>query len=243
MLVLHLTARCSVLRVALCAEPLAPVVWGALRRAFPTALGCVLMPNHLHLIAVEPSGEIAVTKLRAVMSGVRRSVAGKGLVWERAPAPVAVPDAFHLLRQLRYVALNPARAGLIDDPLAWMWSTHRDVGGAVVDPWVRAETIARRLGQSLHEFARTHHGYVSADPTVRVDGTPFPVAASPSRIAEHPLGTIAAAARAATRASAIDIRRRTPAPIRGGWPGASAADREGATIRVGWPRHLGRIVG
>ena len=211
MLVFHLTARCSVARVALSAEPLAPLLWRGLRRAFPAALGAVLMPNHLHLIAVEPSAEIALAKLRAVMSGVRRSTSGGEFVWERAPAPVLVPDALHLQRQLRYLALNPSRAGLVTDPLEWVWSTHRDVVGAVIDPWVRAETIARMLGRSLDDFAPWQHAYISGDPSVQVDGTPPPLEARPSALSAFPLGAIAAAAGAAMRASAAEVRRRSPA--------------------------------
>lgn len=210
MLVFHMTARCSVARAALSSEPLAPLAWRALRRAFPGALGAVLMPNHLHLIAVEPSAEVALAKLRAVMSGVRRSTSGGKLVWERAPAPVLVPDAFHLQRQLRYLALNPSRAGLVADPLEWVWSTHRDVIGAVIDPWVRAETIARRLGRALDDFALWQHTYVSADPSVHIDGTPLPLEALRSALSAFPLGVIASAARAATRASAAEVCRRSP---------------------------------
>ena len=168
------------------------------------------MPNHLHLIAVEGSAEIALAKLRAVMSGVRRSAAGRGLLWEQAPPPPAIPDAFHLQRQLRYLALNPSRAGLVRDPLEWMWSTHRDVIGAIAEPWVRSETVARRLGKPLEGFGSWQHAYVSGDPTVSLDGTPFPTAAKSTRCAEHSLREIAAAASAATRAYEIDVRRRTP---------------------------------
>lgn len=211
MLVFHLTARCSVARVALSAEPLAPLVWRGLRRAFPGALGAVLMPNHLHLLVVEPSAEIALSKLRAVMSGVRRSTPGGELAWERAPAPVPVPDAFHLQRQLRYLALNPCRAGLVTDPLEWVWSTHRDVVGAVIDPWVRVEAIARRLGRPLDDFGLWQHAYVSGDPSVRIDGTPPPVEARRSALSAFPLGAVAAAARAAMRAGAAEVCRRSPA--------------------------------
>ena len=207
----HLTARCSRWETPLCSAAIAPTIWRTLRHAFPAALGCVLMPNHFHLVAAEASAEAALEKLRAVISGVRRSTVGRALQWERTSLPSVIPDRSHLRRQLRYVALNPCRAGLASDPLAWLWSTHRDLVGAVVEPWVATEAVARALQTSAIGFGARHHAYVSSDPSVAVDGTPFPIAATASARDAYPLDTILSAARAATRASPEAIRTRTPA--------------------------------
>jgi len=118
-----------------------------------------------------------------------------------------------LRRELRYVALNPCRDDLVRCPLAWPWSTHRDIVGACVDPWVTADRLARVLDAPQHGFAARHHAYVSGDPHAAVDGTPFPIAAPPTNLPSIPLRTIAEAVASAmrTRVAAIRERGRTRA--------------------------------
>ena len=74
---------------------------------------------------------------------------------------------------MRYTVLNPSRAGIVDDPLSWPWSTHRDVVGAIADPWVTAERLGAALGSRMAS-AQDIHAYVSGDPSVAIAGTPFP---------------------------------------------------------------------
>ncbi|MCC6521496.1 MAG: hypothetical protein IT373_02435 [Polyangiaceae bacterium] len=188
-------------------DAIAPRLWRGLRLALPAALGAVLMPDHLHVVSLAAGSDAARLSLVRVLSGLRRS---KGLCaevrWETVPPPAQVPDAHHALRQVRYVALNPCRAGLAADPLAWPWSTHRDAVGAIADPWVTQERLAAVLGRPVAGLAAWFHRYVSADPSVHVAGTHPPVAAGPRLLADEPLSVIATAAAAASRAYVADIR-------------------------------------
>jgi len=120
--------------------------------------------------------------------------------------------------------LNPCRDGLVRDPLAWPWSTHRDAVGAVAEPWVTAATLARELARPRNGFEGWLHRYVSADPSVAVTGTPFPVVAPASRLTTFPLLDIARAAAAATRAQPADIC----------WPGATRDLFLRLAARDGW---------
>jgi hypothetical protein len=52
---------------------------------------------------------------------------------------------------------------LVNDPLAWAFSTHRDALGLAIPP-------ARRRVPQPARF----HAYVSGDPSVRPEGTPLP---------------------------------------------------------------------
>lgn len=138
-------------------------LYRVLGRAFPGMVALCVMPNHVHLLLAHGEG---LSALRAVMSAFARWRAGhrdevSGPVWERAPEPEPVsPD--QEARVLRYVHLNPCRRGLVDDPLAWPLSTHRELVGVVP-------------GTAMpHPRPAWLHQYVSSDPTVRVDGTPLP---------------------------------------------------------------------
>jgi hypothetical protein len=120
---------------------------------------------------------------------------------------------------VRYVLLNPCRpwtcAGtrlrLVSDPLSWPWSTLRDVIGATAEPWIDAQRLQGALEWTPRDFARRFHGYVSSDPSVRIEGTPFPETALPCAVPAEPLAHIADAVLCATRLSRDALRVRGPA--------------------------------
>ncbi|HEY3355432.1 MAG TPA: hypothetical protein VGQ83_19435 [Polyangia bacterium] len=184
--------------------------WNRLRAAFPEALGAMLMPDHPHLILDVDDIDAARRRLAAVLGGLTRSPAcGCGTpMFRPVPAARAIADVRHLRRTVRYLALNPCREGLCRDPLSWLWSTHRDVIGAVVDPWVTAARLADALRLPRRGFAVAHHAYISGDPSVDLSGTPFPRPAPASAIPIVALGVVRQAVALALRGSVEDVGLR-----------------------------------
>lgn len=139
-------------------------LWASLARAFPEQEASCLMPDHVHLVLphADPGARLA-----RVMSGYarwrNRHRRARGPVWATHPAPEAISDRDHLRRTVRYVHLNPCRARLVTDPLAWPFSTHRDRVGFAAPPVVAAVPDPPRF-----------HQWVSADPTVALVGTALP---------------------------------------------------------------------
>jgi hypothetical protein len=178
--------------------------------AFPEALAAVLMATHLHLITAWSSSRAAQRRLVKVLSGCarRRSAVEGRIAWEQVPLPDEIPNAHHLARQVRYVVLNPSRARLVDDPLRWLWSTHRDVMGAVAQPWVTADRLAAAMKRSADGYSADLHRYVSSDPSVNVAGTPPPVAAERRTSPVESLERIAEATAATLRVepNAVKVR-------------------------------------
>lgn len=86
----------------------------------------VLMPNHVHLVLVPDHADA----LRAALSKVDRAYAGSiharekrtGHFWQGRFGCVAM-DKPHLLAALRYAALNPVRARLVERAQDWRWSS------------------------------------------------------------------------------------------------------------------------
>jgi len=193
----------------------AAYVWEALRRGFPEALAAVILPDHLHLVPSTGRPASCRQHLAAVLSGVTRHwlrrMPGGVTEWRLAPAREPHSNRDHLARDIRYLALNPCRAGLVVDPLEWLWTTHRDVVGAVADPWVTAARVAEALGRPPGGFARQHHAYVSADPSVRVDGTRLPRSVVPGALTALGPERLCAAALAATRSPAAALHCRSRA--------------------------------
>lgn len=138
-------------------------LWWRLCEAFPAVVAMVLMPDHVHIVL--PSDQR--TQLGKVASGYARwrnhRRGETGAVFAPQPRAEPIADNLHLQRTVRYIHLNPCRARLVDDPLEWPFSTHRDAVGL-------AWPAVRRVERDPVWF----HAYVSGDPTVSVEGTELP---------------------------------------------------------------------
>ena len=85
-----------------------------------------LMPNHVHLIAVPDSPE----SLRLAISEAHRRYTRlinfregwRGHLWQGRFASYVMDDV-HLFACARYIEMNPVRAGLVDKPGDWQWSS------------------------------------------------------------------------------------------------------------------------
>ncbi|MCC7441083.1 MAG: hypothetical protein IT285_05600 [Bdellovibrionales bacterium] len=176
-------------------------VWARLKRSFPGAPACVLMPDHAHLLAEGDPGQLRRRWARALSSAVRDA----SWRWEPFPLPAPIPNAQHLARQLRYLHLNPCRAGLCSDPLEWEWSTHRDWMGCVDPSWPEVERWGRILGWWGTGGPERMHRYVSSDPAVRVTGTP-PISAGHAKVEECSVREVLRAV-AASRRVTVDVAK------------------------------------
>ena len=91
-----------------------------------SVLAYCLMPNHVHLITV-PARE---DSLRAAIAATHRRYARRvndregwrGHLWQERFHSFPMDDA-HLYEAVRYVELNPVRAGLARTAGAWRWSS------------------------------------------------------------------------------------------------------------------------
>lgn len=140
-------------------------LWDTVVAAAPGPTALCVMPDHIHLLTPV---EVRF-RLSAALSGYtrwrNRRRGTEGPLWERLPEPGRVEGPMKLRRNIRYIHLNPCRAGLVDDPLAWPLSTHMDAVGLALEP------VRRRA-----PFPIRFHAYVSGDPSAHVEGSPLPVA-------------------------------------------------------------------
>lgn len=87
----------------------------------------VLMDNHLHLLATPSTAEA----LSRMMQSLGRRYVGwfnvrhqrSGTLWEGRFRAGLIEGDRHLLACMRYIELNPVRAGLCADPAHWPWSS------------------------------------------------------------------------------------------------------------------------
>ena len=85
-----------------------------------------LMPNHVHLIAVPPSKEAlagAVAEAhRRYTCRVNLREDWSGHLWQERFSSFPL-DETHLFTATRYIELNPVRAGLVEGPWQYPWSS------------------------------------------------------------------------------------------------------------------------
>jgi putative transposase len=105
-------------------------------------LGYCLMPNHVHLAAVPEREDSLARALRHTHSEYalahNREYGHSGHLWQNRFFSCPLSES-HLMSALRYIDLNPVRAGLAAQPWDWTWSSARahGTGGAcdaVLDP-------------------------------------------------------------------------------------------------------------
>jgi putative transposase len=92
----------------------------------------VLMTNHVHLLLTPPSSA-AVSQLvmslgRRYVQYINKTYKRTGTLWDsRYKSSLVHADEYLLLCQ-RYIELNPVRAGMVDDPVRYRWSSYRANG-------------------------------------------------------------------------------------------------------------------
>jgi len=89
----------------------------------------VWMTNHIHLLAT-PAYEDSISK--TFQSAGRKYVQyfnfthkRSGTLWEGRYRATVVDTQNYLLRLMRYIELNPVRAGMVGHPRDHIWSSHR----------------------------------------------------------------------------------------------------------------------
>ena len=125
-------------------------------------LAYCLMGNHYHFVLHSAAANLS--QLMRHINGVysqafnrRHSKVGH-LFQGRFKAILVDRDAY-LLEVCRYVELNPVRAGMVDAPQAWPWSSYRaHVGEADAPAWLDTEGVhGHLLGHPVHSYAEALH--------------------------------------------------------------------------------------
>ncbi|MGE0385248.1 MAG: transposase [Gammaproteobacteria bacterium] len=149
------------------------------------------MRNHVHLLVqvnADPVSRFMHHLGSRYSRWINRRLRRRGHVFEaRYDARLVTTDEY-LLESVRYIHLNPVRAGLVRDPADYPWSGHQAYIGAGV-PWVRSEwvlsmfSLEPELARAAYlRFLATAHDAPMA-PEVQPG---FAVAVSPAAAAAFP---------------------------------------------------------
>jgi len=114
-----------------------------------------LMPNHVHLIAVPSSPEVLARAIgeahRCYSRRVNARNEWRGHLWQDRFSSY-VMDEPYLLAAVRYVEMNPVRAGLAGAPWQYRWSSARAHVAGADDPLVRVRPLLDIVGGDWRQF-------------------------------------------------------------------------------------------
>jgi len=119
-----------------------------------------LMTNHVHLL-LTPSEAHSCTALmrdlgRRYVPYFNRRHERTGTLWEGRFRSCLVESARYLLACYRYIELNPVRAGMVDQPNSYAWSSYATNSGRRRDPLVSPHAEFEALGDQAE---RRHAAY------------------------------------------------------------------------------------
>jgi putative transposase len=123
-----------------------------------------LMPNHYHLVVLTLRSNLSEGMKR--VNGVyaqrfnRRHDRCGHLFQGRFGATLIESEA-HMLEVIRYVALNPVRAGLATRPEDWEWTGHREVVGLTDSNVVSIRDVLAPFGGSRNEALSRYREFVA----------------------------------------------------------------------------------
>jgi putative transposase len=109
----------------------------------------VLMTNHVHLL-ITPTETGAPARLmqslgRRYVQYANRFYRRTGSLWEGRYKSSVVQAEDYLLACMRYIELNPVRAGMVIDPAQYRWSSYRANGLNQPDPRITAHPVYQAL--------------------------------------------------------------------------------------------------
>lgn len=118
----------------------------------------VLMTNHVHLL-VTPQEKESISRMiqftgRNYVTYVNQKYGRSGTLWEGRHKGCIITADTYLLACSRYIELNPVRAGMVETPGEYPWSSYRENAHGEVTGIVKQHDLYAALGTS--DEARQH---------------------------------------------------------------------------------------
>jgi putative transposase len=111
----------------------------------------VLMTNHVHILC-SPSSHSAISQMmqslgRMYVMYFNKSYKRSGTLWESRYRSCLVQNEEYLLSLYRYIELNPVRAGMVQEPSEYSWSSYQCNGLGKQSDLLTAHPIYLRINE------------------------------------------------------------------------------------------------
>ena len=121
------------------------------------------MTNHIHL-AVQV-GEISISRIMQNLAFrytryINRKYNRIGHLFQGRFKSIIVDEKRYIKELIRYIHLNPVRAGLVEHPEKYMWSSHRAYLLQDEYTWLSCEKGLRNFGRTLNEAMNNYKAFI-----------------------------------------------------------------------------------
>jgi putative transposase len=123
------------------------------------------MTNHVHLlmqVSDVPLGRAMMRIAGRYARATQKRRATTGHLFERRYRAILVDADCYLLELIRYIHLNPVRAGMVTDPDEYHWSAHRAYLGVQSTPWLTIDFALSLFGRELTQAREAYRRFVLA---------------------------------------------------------------------------------
>ena len=111
-----------------------------------------LMTNHVHLL-VTPERQDSASRMmkhlgQRYVQYINRTYQRSGTLWEGRFKSCLAQSERYVLGCYRYIELNPVRAGMVEHPADYPWSSYRSNGQGMESALLRPHPLYTALGRS-----------------------------------------------------------------------------------------------
>ena len=126
----------------------------------------VWMSNHIHLLAT-PGDEHGISKVfqsvgRKYVQYFNHTYKRTGTLWEGRYRATVVDSEAYLMKLMRYIELNPVRAGMVAHPRDYVWSSYArnaDAGEGTNADWVTPHAVYLGLAPDPSERLNAYRAF------------------------------------------------------------------------------------
>ncbi|KEQ12186.1 transposase [Endozoicomonas numazuensis] len=131
-----------------------------------------LMTNHYHFLVETPDANLSagMRQLNGVYTlRFNRRYGRVGHLFQGRYKGILVDKSSYLLELNRYIVLNPVRAGMVDNPEAWLWSSYLYTLGQMEAPsWLAVDQTLLLFSPNRKQACEHFIRFVAADSGIDV---------------------------------------------------------------------------
>lgn len=121
-----------------------------------------LMTNHVHLLLTPATARGASQMMKGLgqryVQHINRTYQRTGTLWEGRFRSCLLQQERYLLTCYRYIELNPVRAGMVEHPAEYRWSSYRVNGQGEALSLIQPHPLYLELGRDGEERQRAYRG-------------------------------------------------------------------------------------
>ncbi|MCX5885094.1 MAG: transposase [Proteobacteria bacterium] len=122
-----------------------------------------LMTNHVHMAL--QSGEVRLSRLMQNLSfrytrWINWRQKRSGHLFQGRFKAVLVDADTYLLELVRYIHLNPIRAGIASNPGEYPWSSHKAYCGMEIIPWLTTEWVLSQFSEKKRQAINAYRNFL-----------------------------------------------------------------------------------